>query len=160
MTEKSEIKCTLDRIRSELAEGEVRSLLRETETGRLTCSITAVDALACSFDSMTVLSEHAADATVDQLKRTGERLVAKLGYLMEPLDVIEVDELSRVVQLRSRPPHREDESIRYYELELRPGEGRLRRYEKRPGCLREAIPITVTREVFRRLVDDLASTAS
>lgn len=160
MTAISKIERELDRIPSELTEGEIRSVCLETDNGRLACLITAADALACSFDSIVLSSEQTADASVDQLRRMGERLAARLGYLMEPLDVIEVDEQLRVIQLRSRPPHREDDSISYYELEIRPGESRLRRYEKRPECSREAIPFTVTREVFRRLADDFASAAS
>lgn len=160
MTLKTRIECELEQLRSDQTVGQVRSLHLETENGRLACLVTAVDALACSFDSIVVSSELTADASIDQLRWIGERLVERLGYLMEPLDVIEVDEQLRVVQLRSRPPQRKDRSISYYELEIQPGESRLRRYEKRPGRSRETIPVTVTREVFHRLAADFASVMS
>jgi len=145
---------------SEWAEGETQRVDLETDNGRLACEITAVDALACSFDTIVFVSEQTADVSIGQLKEMAKNLSARLGYLMEPLDVIEVDEQLRIVQLRSRPPHRDDESIGYYELKIRPGQSRLCRYEKQPERPRESIPITVTREVFGRLAEDLCSLVS
>ncbi|MBC8877192.1 MAG: hypothetical protein H8E44_47795 [Planctomycetes bacterium] len=160
MTLKQKIDRELNRLMSEWAEGKTQRLDLETDSGRLACEITAVDALACSFDTIDFVSEQTADASIGQLREMAESLSVKLGYLLEPLDVIEVDEQWRIVQLRSRPPHRDDESIGYYELEIRPGQSRLRRYEKHPERPREAIPITVTREVFGRLAEDLCSVVS
>jgi len=160
MTLKQQIDRKLDRLMSEWAEGETQPLDLETDSGRLACEITAVDALACSFDTIIFVSEQTEGASIGQLKEMAESLSARLGYLMEPLDVIEVDEQLRIIQLRSRPPHRDDESIGYYELEIRPGQVRLRRYEKHPERPREAIPITITREVFGRLAEDLCSEVS
>jgi len=159
MNVKERIERELKRLPAKLADGGVHRLHLDTENGRLVCLVTAVDGLACSLDSIVVSSERTAATSIGEMKRRGEHLVARLSYLMEPLDVIEVDEHLQVVQLRSSPPHREEGAIRYYELELRPGEYSLRRYRKQPQCSREAIPITVTREVFRRLVTDFASVA-
>ena len=160
MTLNERIERELDRLVSEWAEGKTQRLDVETDNGRLACEITAVDALACSVDTVVFTSEQTADASISQLKEMAESLIARLGYLMEPLEVIEVDEQLRIVQLRSHPPHREDESIGYYELKVCPGQARLCRYEKKSERSREAVPITVTREVFRRLADDLCSVVS
>ena len=88
----------------------------------------------------------------------GEKLAARLTYLLEPIRPIEFDREQSVLQLRSSPPDRDEDSTSYYELVARrDGTLSLCRYAKKPGDVRRTIPVNVTREVFFRLVSDFSS---
>jgi len=127
---------------------------------RLTANIVALDGLALAFEHLTLLSDSLAAAPIEQLKRVADALSKRLTYLLEPISPIEVDADQCIVQLRSNPPQRDDNGTRYYELLVRRGgEISLRRFQKQPGGIREAVPAEVTREVFLRLVSDFSETA-
>jgi hypothetical protein len=133
--------------------------LAVTDTGvRLEAEIVAVDALALAFNHLTVTRDALAAAPVEQLKTLAAALAKRLTYLLEPISPVEVDADQCIVQMRSSPPHRDDNGTRYYELLVRRGgELSLRRFEKQPGNVRQSIPAQVTREVFLRLVDDFSA---
>jgi hypothetical protein len=127
-------------------------------SARAQADLVALDALALAFDHVTVIRDALAAAPIDQLKKLSDALSKKLTYLLEPISPVEVDADQCVVQMRSSPPQRDDNGTRYYELLVRRGgELSLRRFEKQPGNVRQAVPAHVTREVFLRLVDDFAS---
>jgi len=127
---------------------------------RLVCEFSALDTLACAFTDFTVSTDALAAATAEQLKQLGERLSARLTYLLEPISPIEFDREQCVVQLRSSPPERDEDRTSYYELAVRRGGSlSLRRYAKKPGDVRQAISVNVTREVFFRLVSDFSAVA-
>jgi hypothetical protein len=124
---------------------------------RLEADLVALDALALAFDHVTITRDALAAAPIEQLKKLADALSKKLTYLLEPISPVEVDADQCVVQMRSSPPQRDDNGTRYYELLVRRGGTlSLRRYEKQPGYVRQAIPAQVTREVFLRLVDDFS----
>jgi len=126
----------------------------------LATELIALDALALSFDHLTLTSGSLATASLDQLKKVSDSLSKRLTYLLEPISPIEVDADQCVVQLRSNPPQRDDNGTRYYELLVRRGgQLSLRRYQKEAGGVRQAIPAHVTREVFLRLADDFSAAA-
>lgn len=134
------------------------TMLAEQAGLRITCELTALGTLGCAFRHLTVESETLADATMEQVQEIGTALSKKLTYLLEPIAPIEIDADGCVVQLRSQPPHRVEESRSYYELLVRRGGSIcLRRFVKSNGTVREETPASVTREVFLRLVDDLSS---
>ena len=125
---------------------------------RLVCELVALDRLGCSFDRLALISDELAGASMERLKKISEKLVTRITYLLEPLAPIELDEDSAVVQLRSHPPHREEDRRTYYELHVRRGgEIALCRYEKQNGSSRRRVPAHVTREVLSRLAADLAA---
>ncbi|HEY2841203.1 MAG TPA: hypothetical protein VGJ26_18750 [Pirellulales bacterium] len=127
---------------------------------RLTSELAAVDSLAVGFTTFTLATDSLSGATTDELKRLGEKLSARLTYLLEPISAIEIDREGCVLQMRSNPPQRDDDQTTYYELVLRRGgEMRLSRYSKAPGDARQKTIATVTREVFLRLVADFAAVA-
>jgi hypothetical protein len=141
--------------------GQPSQTLAVSDDGqRLTAQIVALDALALAFDHLTLISDSLATAPIEQLKKVADLLSKRLTYLLEPISPIEVDADQCVVQLRSNPPQRDDNGTRYYELLVRRGgEISLRRYQKQPGGVREAVPAQVTREVFLRLVSDFSDVA-
>ena len=99
-----------------------------------------------------------ADASWDQVRTISERLAQKLTYLREPVRPIEADGEARIVQLRSNPPRQADDATSYYELQIQGGGAiSLCRFEKTAGEPRRAIPMEITREVLRQLVDDVAA---
>jgi hypothetical protein len=127
---------------------------------QLTADIIALDNLALAFEHVTLVNTALASAPIEHLKKVSDTLSKRLTYLLEPISPIEIDANACTVQLRSNPPERDASATRYYELLVRRGgEISLRRYQKQPRGVREAIPAQVTREVFLRLVDDFSKAA-
>ncbi len=128
---------------------------------RLTCHMVALDSLACAFTKLALRTDALAKMSVDELRKTAERLSARLTYLLEPISPIEIDSQGFVVQMRSNPPHKETDQTTYYELLVsRAGELSLCRFARAAGQSRHTIPAHVTREVLSRLVSDFSAVAS
>jgi hypothetical protein len=142
------------------AGGGVPPLDLDVDGGRLECSLTAIDQLACAFESLTFRTPRLDGASLDDLKNIAARLSRKLSYLLESISPIETDREGCVVQMRSAPPHRDDDGTSYYELVARRGELTLCRYTKSSGQERRLIPAQLTREVLYRLGQDLVAAVS
>ncbi|HVU89009.1 MAG TPA: hypothetical protein VHD36_16920 [Pirellulales bacterium] len=124
----------------------------------LTCDFAALDSLACAVTSFELSTPALAGQTPQELKRLGEKLSSRLTYLLEPINPIEFDAEQCVVQLRSNPPERDEDRTSYYELVVkRGGSLSLCRFVKKPGSVRETVPMHLTREVFFRLVSDFSA---
>ena len=133
----------------------------DTEAGRLECQMAALDSIGCEFDRLALVPDRLAARFAEELKRLGETLASRLTYLLEPIGVVEFDPEGCVVQLRSIPPHKDDDKSSYYELlARRGGQLSLSRYEKAPRVPRRVTSTSVTREVFCRLAGDFASVVS
>jgi len=154
-----------DQVRAELSSIGTFSIGRHALRCRdgdqeLSIDLVALDSLACAFERLALRSTKLAGASVDKLKRVAENLSARITYLLEPVQPIEVDPEQCVVQLRSVPPQKEDDKTSYYELLVqRSGEISLTRYESAAGQGRVPIAAQVTREVLSRLVEDFAAVA-
>ncbi len=160
MTLAQQIMQRLDELSSARSDPNEQLLTASTPAGQLACRVCAVDSLACAFSSLSLDSTRLADVTVDQLKQLCGKLADRLNYLMEPVGVVEADEESCTVQMRSRAPRENEHGPSYYELiARRGGEILLQRYQKPAGQPREAIPVTVTREVLIRLCEDFEKAA-
>jgi len=153
----------VDRVKQEL--GQLGGFADRTETlsvaegaQSITVELTALDSLACSFTEFVLQTGALSQASVPQLQQISDTLSRKLGYLLEAIGALEIDSEQCVIQMRSMPPHRDDDGTSYYELLVRRGgELRLSRYGKTPGHERQIIPAHVTREVLLRLVADFAA---
>jgi len=131
-----------------------------TAKGRLYAEILRCDTLAVQVDELVYETDTLATATIDRLKSLSAALTAKLTYLLEPIGLTETDADSAMVQLRSSPPHKDEDGTSYYELLIRRGGAIvLRRYLARKGQLRERIPAELTRQVLYRLADDFLAAA-
>ena len=127
----------------------------DTSHGRLDCELTQLDQVGCSFLSFVLTSDKLAGAPVDRLQKISDSLCSRLSYLLEPIALIESDTENCVVQLRSNPPLKQDDSSTYYELVVRQGgQLDLRRFQKTSGAQRQLVAASVTREVFQRLAVD------
>ncbi|MCA9184510.1 MAG: hypothetical protein KDA99_02785 [Planctomycetales bacterium] len=130
--------------------------------GDVESHVVAVEQLACQVLHFTHLSVRAATWNKDQLKNIGEELTSRLTYLLEPIHPQELDSQAMVLQMRSVPPKAgQDDRRSYYELTARRDRGiSLLRYEKQVGQMRQAIPMSLTREVIARLADDFDAAAN
>jgi hypothetical protein len=125
---------------------------------RFTCDLAALETLACAFTRFEMTNAAWASQPIAGVKQIAEDLAKRLTYLLEPISPIETDADHCVVQMRSNPPRKNEDRTSYYELHVRRGGVlSLCRYEKQPGDPRQQVPIHVTREVFRHLLDDFAA---
>jgi len=129
----------------------------EEDNYRLHCEFNAMGTLGCALGHMTASGGKLASASIDELKSVSETLAARLTYLLEPVAPIEIDQDGCVIQMRSDPPHREQEDWIYYELLVHPGRVTLRRFRKEKHQPREAVSAFLTREVLVRLAKDLVA---
>lgn len=138
-----------------LGEGGPATVAVSDSPRQLSCDVVERNSLAVSFKQLGLTTSELASADAAELERIGKLLAGRLTYLMEPIAPIEIDAAACVVQLRSNPPHRDDDGRSYYELIVRRGgEIGLTRYRKENGNARQQIAATVTREVLLRLVGD------
>lgn len=124
----------------------------------LTVTLADVQPLACALWQLEVHHEGWNTLQAEQLTDVANRLTQRVRYLLEPLQVHEIDDAQAAVQVRSSPPQRDPQSkaVCYYEALLgRDGGLTLVRFEKLPGQSRTQIPAVVTVEVLERLCEDL-----
>ena len=122
------------------------------------CALDEVTSLAVNVGSLVLETSELATATIHELEEMSRDLSGRVNYLLEPIGPIEADADTCTVQMRSMPPHKDDDGRSYYELLVRRGgELSLRRYRKEPGQPRTAIPATLTREVLVRLIGDFGA---
>ncbi len=158
MSIKTKIDNQLNRLAPAFANSDQPQRLNLTVDGdSLVVELTAVDQLGCAFLQLALETDKMANAGIDDLRQLAERLSSQLTYLLEAISPIEVDEDASIVQLRSNPPHRDDDGTQYYELVVRRDGLSLCRYAKPPGQIRRVVPAHVTREVIGRLADDFAA---
>ena len=126
---------------------------------RLTLDLTSASPVGVAFNTLDFAAGDGATRSTDDLKRWGDRLAARLTYLMEPLVVLEVDVVGGEIELRSQSPSARDTLRSFYEVTLRrDGSLHLRRvaFDATDRC-RRPIPCQLTREALDRLADDLVA---
>jgi hypothetical protein len=127
------------------------------DDGRFEIVLVEVDSLACAFKSVTLYTHRLVGARLAQLRPLAESLGKRLSYLLEDVQLLEVDREVNRILMRSVPPLQDAEGASYYELLIGRGEMRLCRYQKTPGTARRVIPAKVTREVLQRIAADLVA---
>lgn len=129
---------------------------------RLTLAVDLATPVAVSCSGLEFATTDRAEWSLDALKSWAARLAARVTYLLEPLDVHEVDAAGRDVLLRSKAPSRRDGSRTYYELRL-DARGALQlarfRYDE-ASRRRHPVPCQLTIETLERLADDLVASVS
>lgn len=126
---------------------------------QLDCELSAIDSLGVSVQRLELRSPKLAGLTAEKLREVADDLAARVGYLLEAIAPIEVDEQACSVQMRSTPPHRAENATSYYEVLVKQSSISLKRYNKSKREARRAEPYAITREVLLRLADDFAATA-
>ena len=119
------------------------------------CIVDQCDALSAAITEFSLQTNELASTDVTKLRDASQSLCQRVTYLLEPISPIEIDATGCMVQMRSNPPHKDDNGLKYYELTMRQGGSvALCRYEKQPGNARRVTPATLTHEVLSRLVED------
>jgi hypothetical protein len=126
---------------------------------RLALDLTAAGPVGVSFDALEFSKDDAGDLSSQALRAWGDRLAARLTYLMEPLVVLEVDAEAGEAELRSQAPTPRGDRRSYYEVRLRrEGSLHLRRVAfDEQARRRQTVPCQMTLEVLERLADDLVA---
>jgi len=126
---------------------------------RINLEITALDAVGVAVDALEYVATDRDDWTPQALNAWGDRIVDRVSYLLEPLQILEVDGGAGEVQLRSGAPTTRQDLRGYYEVKLtRRGACRVERYVYDPAeRRRRRTPCHFTREVVERLADDIAA---
>jgi hypothetical protein len=133
----------------------------EDGPNRLTLSLTALDTVGVAFDSLEFVATDRAQWSSDALRSWGERLAARVTYLLEPLKVIEIDAAGGEVQIRSQAPTARAQQRGFYEVRLyKQGSLRMERFVYNDATReRQRTACQLTREVVERLADDIAASA-
>ena len=129
---------------------------------RLTLHLTALDTVGLACTALEFTTSSRAEWTSEGLRTWGEKLAARVTYLLEPLRVLEIDAGGGEVQIRSQNPTTRSEQRGYYEVRLsRQGTLRLERFTFNEATRqRRPIACQFTREVLERLADDIAASAA
>jgi hypothetical protein len=144
--------------------GSVPYILEVKECGlNIRAEITDLDRLGCIIQQITIQKKNGKDlCSLDEINRDLETIASlitqKITYLLENIAMIEWDKNAAYMILRSNPPERSPDKISYYEIVLSQGNYlSLNRYRyEREKISRVPQPIDLTREVFVRLIEDLA----
>ena len=152
-----EIAAAVDRT---VAEGVTLDVVAvEDGPHRLAVALTTASPVGVAFDHLEYCASGRPERSAEDLRAWGDRLAARLTYLMEPLVVLEVDPVGGEATLRSQSPTLRHGHRSYYEIRLdRRGTLRLGRVafdeatrRRRPASCQ------FTREVLERLADDLVA---
>lgn len=129
---------------------------------RLVLHLSASGPVGLAFDALEFTAGGRPEWPIEALRAWGDRLAARLTYLMESLAVIEVDADGGEVELRSRTPSARGGRRTYYEARLyRSGLLRLGRVAFDEATrARRPVPCQMTREMLERLADDLVASVS
>lgn len=136
----------------------------EAEEGanRLALRVDAAGPVGLSFDALTFSTALRPEWSTAELKSWGDRLAARVTYLMEPLVVHEADPVGVEVALRSKAPTPREGRRTFYEMRLdRRGQAHLGRFAfDDEARRRRRVPCQLTQEVLARLADDLVASVS
>ncbi len=129
---------------------------------RLTLNLTALDTVGVAFDNLEFVTTDRQECTSDALNDWGQRLAARVTYLLEPLKVLEIDAGGGEVQIRSQSPTARADQRGFYEVRLyRHGALRMERFVFDEATRqRRRTPCQFTKEVLERLADDIAASAT
>jgi len=129
---------------------------------RLVLHLTASGPVGLAFTALDFTTTARPGWTPEALKAWGDRIAARVTYLMEPLVVLEQDALAGDVEIRSHAPSSRGDRRAYYEIRIG-GAGGLRfarvafdESTRRRG----AVDCMMTREVLERLIDDIIACIS
>ena len=115
----------------------------EAGGSRLALNLTERGPVGLAFDGLDFAKSEAGDLPPETLRAWGDRLAARLTYLMEPLVVQEVDAQAGEAELRSQAPTPRGERRSFYEVRLRrdarPPPSAASRSSNRPGLARPCL---------------------
>jgi hypothetical protein len=130
------------------------------------CDLTQAEGVGCMLTHLDLVEERKDSLTMDELVHWAEWICGRVTYLLEPLQVIEIDKKTGIAMIRSKMPKKKlakpaGEKIAYFEmLADQHHHASLRRYQyRRPTRDRGSVPFGLTHEQLEVLVDDLVESA-
>ena len=141
-----------DELKRKQQNADAGDLVAATPDGQVRVRVREVGPIGVAVDEIEV-KQPGMDA--DGARRASERVEREVKYLLEPLRVVESDAEAGVTQTRSETPAVDDAGRHYYELEARPGQLDLKRYQKPDDEPRASEPMDLTHEQLYRLAEDL-----
>lgn len=151
-----------DALDGQMERGVAGPLTVEDGPSRLSLDVAANTPVGVALEGLELTAEASGGWTLESHRAWGDRVAGRVTYLMEPLVVLEADEVGQEVELRSQRPSQKGDRSSYYEIRMGPG-GRLRmsRVAFDAGDRRrKPCEFQLTREVLERLVDDLEATSA
>lgn len=129
----------------------------EDGASRLALHLTATGPVGLAFDRLEFAKASDAEWSSDRLQRAASGIASRLTYLMEPLVILENDQVGGEVELRSQAPTARGDQRAYYEVRLnRQGSLKFSRVAfDQATRKRKPVDCQMTREVLERLTDDL-----
>jgi hypothetical protein len=129
---------------------------------RLVLHLTASGPVGLAFTALDFTTTARTAWTPEALKAWGDRIAARVTYLMEPLVVLEQDALAGDVEIRSHAPTSRGDRRAYYEIRI--GAAGTLRFARvafdESTRRRSAVDCMMTREVLERLIDDIIACIS
>jgi hypothetical protein len=124
---------------------------------RLVLNLTASGPVGLAFESLEFTATPGRAWTPALAKVWGDRIAARVTYLMEPLVLLEQDALAGDVAIRSHAPTARGDNRAYYEIRIKDaGSLHLARVAFDETTRRRCgVDCMMTREVLERLIDDL-----
>jgi hypothetical protein len=126
---------------------------------RLVLHLTASGTVGLAFGALDFTAPRQGGWTIEALKAWGDRIAARVTYLMEPLVVLEQDALAGDVAIRSHAPTARGDHRAYYEISV--GSAGALHLERlafdESSRRRRPIDCMMTREVLERLIDDVVA---
>jgi hypothetical protein len=131
----------------------------EADGLKLTISLAALGHVGLAFRRIEFSQVDPVDLSPQALRAWGNRLSARLTYLMEPLVVLEVDAEAGKATLRSQNPTSKGDRRSFFEVQLyREGGLHLHRVAfDETTRVRKVVDSQMTLEVLERLTDDLVA---
>jgi hypothetical protein len=126
---------------------------------RLVLHLTASGPVGLAFGAFDFSTSARPEWTAQALKTWGDRIAARVTYLMEPLVVLEHDPVAGEVEIRSHAPTTRGDRRAFYEIRIgRAGTLRFARVAFDEMTRRRGpIDCMMTREVLERLCDDIVA---
>ena len=152
-----------DAVESLTADTEMpQAVEAEAGSARLALNLTARGPVGLAFDGLDYAVSDRAELSAEALRGWGDRLAARLTYLMEPLVVLEVDAQAGEAELRSQAPTPRGDRRSFYEVRLRREANlHLQRVAFDESTRRrQVVSCQMTLEVLERLADDLVASLS
>ena len=125
-----------------------------TSDGRVSVGIDDADRLGVLAGPIS--AQRPGGARPAAVKAQAEEAVRKIGYLQEPLTIVETEARRGRAILRSAEPRQTGTGREYNEAVLDGGDSiSIRRYRADQGSRRRSVPSNLSRETLGRLADDL-----
>lgn len=140
---------------------QLQPIVASDEGITLRCDLNSAESVGCTLSQIDLVDASKSSLSMDELVHWAEFICGRVTYLLEPLQLIELDGRHGVALVRSRRPQRKKDQIAYYEfIADKNHHASLRRYRyDMANRDRGTVPFPLTHEQLEVLVDDLVESA-